>query len=139
MRESATLHIFATVIGQTLYTLVCQNNEWSADSVAVPLPPISGTPKNLGTASQGSSVFYSRSDHVHKMPSASDVGAYALPSGGVPKTDLAVAVQSSLNKADTAFQTAQGSAHAGEFVVVGSNGNLTTIALSSWQGGSYGT
>lgn len=34
---------------------------------------------------------------------ASDVGAYALPSGGIPKTDLEVAVQSSLDKADVAL------------------------------------
>ena len=37
---------------------------------------------------------------------ASDVGAYAKPSGGIPKTDLASAVQASLNKADTALQSA---------------------------------
>ena len=37
---------------------------------------------------------------------ATDVGAYALPSGGIPKTDLASAVQTSLGKADTALQTA---------------------------------
>lgn len=37
---------------------------------------------------------------------ASDVGAYAKPSGGIPKTDLASAVQTSLNKADTALQSA---------------------------------
>ena len=40
--------------------------------------------------------------------SASDVGAgtYSKPSGGIPKTDLASAVQTSLGKADTALQTA---------------------------------
>ena len=37
--------------------------------------PTSGTPADLGTASQGSAATYSRSDHVHPMPSASDVGA----------------------------------------------------------------
>lgn len=37
--------------------------------------PTSGTPADLGTASQGSAATYSRSDHVHKMPSAADVGA----------------------------------------------------------------
>lgn len=39
---------------------------------------------------------------------ASDVGAgtYSKPSGGIPKTDLASAVQTSLGKADTALQTA---------------------------------
>lgn len=39
---------------------------------------------------------------------ASDVGAgtYSKPSGGIPKSDLASAVQSSLSKADTALQSA---------------------------------
>ena len=37
---------------------------------------------------------------------ASDVGAYAKPSGGIPKTDLTASVQTSLNKADTALQSA---------------------------------
>lgn len=37
---------------------------------------------------------------------ASEVGAYIKPSGGIPKTDLASAVQTSLGKADTALQTA---------------------------------
>ena len=33
------------------------------------------TPANLGTAAAGSSSDYARADHVHNMPSASDVGA----------------------------------------------------------------
>ena len=37
---------------------------------------------------------------------ASDVGAYTKPSGGIPKTDLTAAVQASLDKADTALQSA---------------------------------
>jgi hypothetical protein len=37
---------------------------------------------------------------------AADLGAYVKPSGGIPKTDLASAVQMSLGKADTALQTA---------------------------------
>ena len=37
--------------------------------------PTGGTPADLGTASQGSAATYSRSDHVHAMPSAADVGA----------------------------------------------------------------
>lgn len=40
--------------------------------------PYTGEPSALGTASAGSSTRYSRGDHVHPMPSASDVGA--LPS-----------------------------------------------------------
>jgi hypothetical protein len=104
---------------------------------------------------------------------ASDVGAgtYSKPSGGIPKTDLASAVQTSLGKADTALQPDnidqslddhsdnpvanwvlegeisrlhsdkldkdQGVAHAGEFCVVGSDGNITTVTMTAWQGGSY--
>ena len=37
---------------------------------------------------------------------AADLGAYVKPSGGIPKTDLDSAVQTSLGKADTALQTA---------------------------------
>lgn len=47
---------------------------------------------------------------------AADVGAgtYSKPSGGIPKTDLAAAVQTSLGKADTALQTAPVSSVAGK-------------------------
>lgn len=38
--------------------------------------------------------------------SASDVGAYVKPSGGIPKSDLASTVQASLGLADTALQSA---------------------------------
>ena len=38
--------------------------------------------------------------------SASDVGAYVKPNDGIPKTDLAASVQASLDKADTALQSA---------------------------------
>lgn len=36
-----------------------------------------------------------------------NTGTYSKPSGGIPKSDLASSVQSSLNKADTALQTEQ--------------------------------
>lgn len=36
-----------------------------------------------------------------------NTGTYSKPSGGIPKSDLASAVQTSLNKADTALQTHQ--------------------------------
>lgn len=75
------------------------------------------------------------------------LGTYSKPSGGIPKTDLAEAVQTSLGKADTALQQhqdisgkldkGQGVAHAGEFLVVGSDGNITTVTMSAWNGGSY--
>lgn len=39
---------------------------------------------------------------------ADDVGAYELPSGGMPKTDLAQGVQDSLDAADSAYQLPSG-------------------------------
>lgn len=67
------------------------------------------------------------------------LGTYTKPSGGIPASDLAAAVQTSLGKADTAIQQHQdisgkldknqGMAHAGEFLVVGSDGNMTTQAV----------
>ena len=36
-----------------------------------------------------------------------------------------------------AVAVAQGADHAGEFVVVGSDGNITTVTMTAWQGGSY--
>ena len=48
-------------------------------------------------------------DDVGALPdttTAADLGAYVLPTGGIPKTDLASDVQTSLGKADTALQSA---------------------------------
>lgn len=97
---------------------------------------------------------------------ASDVGAgtYSKPSGGIPKSDLASAVQTSLGKADTALQSAPvtsvngqtgavvlsipstaadvgaiaapASPAAGAFLVW-SGSAWTAQTLSTWQGGSY--
>lgn len=70
----------------------------------------SATPQALGTASAGSSTDYSRADHVHAKPTASDVGAIAAPS----------------------------SPSVGDFLVYTSNG-WEAQSLSVWQGGSYGS
>lgn len=90
----------------------------------IPTVPIASTttPSDLGTASAGSSTAWARGDHVHKMPTASDVGAYVKPSGGIPKTDLASAVQTSLGKADTALQSAP---------VTSVNGNTGAVTLTA--------
>lgn len=63
----------------------------------------------------GLSTFYT---HIKTKISAK----YSLPSGGIPKTDLASAVQTSLDKADGALQKSQGSSNAGKIIVVGSDG-----------------
>lgn len=70
--------------------------------------PYTSNPAALGTASPGSVSKYSRGDHVHPMPSASDVGAIAAPS----------------SPATGAFLVWDGSAWVAQ-------------TLSTWQGGSY--
>lgn len=69
--------------------------------------PYTSDPEALGTASPGSSNKYARGDHVHPKPTPADIGAgtYSKPSGGIPASDLASAVQTSLGKADTALQS----------------------------------
>lgn len=49
-------------------------------------------------------------------------GTYSKPSGGIPKTDLASAVQTSLGKADTALQTAP---------VTSVNGSIGAVVIST--------
>ena len=46
------------------------------DDTAIPAAA-TATPEDLGTAAVGSSAKYAKEDHVHNMPSASDVGAVA--------------------------------------------------------------
>ena len=76
------------------------------------------TPLMDGMAAAGTATAYARGDHRHPSDTAkqdviSDLStirsgaaagatAYQKPSGGIPKTDLASAVQSSLDKADAA-------------------------------------
>lgn len=97
---------------------------------------------------------------------ASDVGAgtYSKPTGGIPKTDLASAVQTSLGLADTALQTApvtsvNGQTGAVTLTIPSTAAEVGAIAapsspasgaflvwngstwvaqtLATWQGGSY--
>lgn len=79
-------------------------------SGVIPSVPSAATasPSALGTAAVGSSAKYAREDHVHAMPSASDVGAIAAPS----------------------------SPTSGQFLVY--NGSAWVAqTLSTWQGGNY--
>ncbi|MBP5461194.1 MAG: hypothetical protein J6Y20_03620 [Lachnospiraceae bacterium] len=114
-RTSATKHTLSVIYGNSCFALVCDSDSWSATTYAlaqaanVPAKATS-TPSDLGTAAIGSSSKYAAEDHVHKMPSASDVGAVAV---------------------------AQGVGHAGEFCVVGSDGNITTATMTAWSGGNY--
>jgi len=61
---------------------------------------------------------------------ADDVGAYTKPTGGIPKTDLASAVQTSLGKADSAYQKPSGGIPAGDIAsgVVPAVDNTLTVS-----------
>lgn len=73
-RISATDHVFTAGTGTRLYNIECNNGTWTSGSRLIPASA-STTPAALGTASAGSASTVSRSDHVHPMPSASEVGA----------------------------------------------------------------
>ena len=99
--------------------------------------PASTTPADLGTAAVGTSLDYARADHVHKKPTAADIGAgtYSKPSGGIPSSDMTSAVQSSLGKADAAIP-APSSPASGAFLVW--NGSAWVAqTLATWQASSY--
>jgi hypothetical protein len=70
-------------------------------------------------------------DDVGALPdttTASDIGAYVKPSSGIPKTDLASAVQTSLGKADTALQSAP---------VTSVNSKTGAVSLTASDLGAY--
>ena len=70
---------------------------------------------------------------------AEDVGAYSLPSGGIPKSDLTSSVRTSLEKADTALQTAPVSSVDGKTgaVTVLPSGGTTGQILKKTSGTDY--
>jgi hypothetical protein len=61
-------------------------------------------------------------------------GTYSKPSGGIPKSDLAQAVQTSLGKADTAVQPSAISDMATQ-TWVGQQGYITLSDLPIYNGG----
>lgn len=84
------------------------------------------------------------------------IGTYSKPSGGIPKTDLASAVQTSLGKADTALQSvpntyrtaaAQDTIDSGKIdkpsspatgaFLVWNGSAWVAQTLATWSGGSY--
>ena len=62
---------------------------------------------------------------------------YDLPSGGIPKTDLASAVQTSLGKADTALQSNQTITLSGDVSGSGKTSISVTLANSGVTAGTY--
>lgn len=66
----------------TLYGTDIKMSSSDPTTVQAAIPaPATSTPADLGTAAVGTSTKFAREDHVHQMPSASDVGA--IPAGDV--------------------------------------------------------
>lgn len=76
--------------------------------------PYTSNPADLAAAaSPGSASQYSRGDHVHKLPTASQIGAYVKPSGGIPASDLAAGVIPSVPSASDSNPAMDGTASPG--------------------------
>lgn len=76
--------------------------------------PYTSDPADLAAAaSPGSASQYSRGDHVHKLPTAAQIGAYVKPSGGIPASDLASGVIPSVPSASSASPSMDGTASPG--------------------------
>ena len=77
----------------------------------------------------------------YQMPTTADFSTwnakYDLPSGGIPKTDLASAVQSSLSKADSALQSNQTITLSGDASGSGRTSITVTLANTGVSAGTY--
>ena len=97
-----------------------------------------------GPVYQAEGAFYSELVTVTPEGAAVEAraigGGYSAPQGGIPKTDLAQAVQQSLDRADAALQNSFGAANSGKFLVVGADGRAATLALAEYtpRAGGYG-
>lgn len=123
------------------------------DSTTIPAAA-TNNPADLGTAAKGSSTKYAREDHVHNKPTYSkgDVGLgnvdnvqqysatnpppYPVTSVNGSTGAVSLSIPSSASDVG-AVAVAQGVGHSGEFLVVGPDGNVTTVAMQTWQGGAY--
>ncbi len=65
---------------------------------------------------------------------ASDVGLGNVNNTSDANKPISTATQTALN---AKLDTNQGTAHAGKFLVVGSDGNITAVTMTAWSGGSY--
>lgn len=115
-------------VGNITVTLATKTSQLTNDAgfiTASDVPegaaPSSTTPKEDGTAAVGTETAFARGDHRHptdtsrqavindldaiRSGASAGATAYQKPNGGIPKTDLAEAVKTSLGKADSALQS----------------------------------
>lgn len=74
VRSAVNSHTFFSATYSTVYQIKCDSDAWTNNSRPIPAGA-SITPSPLGTAAVGDGTTYARSNHVHPMPSANDVGA----------------------------------------------------------------
>ena len=113
--------------------------------------PYTSNPADLAAAaSPGSASQYSRGDHVHKLPTAAQIGAYVKPSGGIPASDLASGVIPSVPSAYTSNPKMDGTASPGSSTAWAKGDHVhphdtsratvanytATLAAASWSGAS---
>ena len=116
-RTSATNHTFSGYSGEGFITISCVANSWTKlDSTATYTPPLAAirAPLPLGaTAQVGSHNLYAREDHVHPLPSKSDLGLSNVDN----TSDLAKPVSNATQTALDGKITAPSSPTAGQFLV----------------------
>ena len=76
-------------------------------------------------------------DEIDQQQNTAIAAKYTKPGGGIPATDLAETYLTQHQDISGKLDKAQGAANAGKFLVVGSDGNITTVSMTAWQGGSY--
>lgn len=85
---STTLVIAGTTFSNVAGIKATDNNSQTRTFLNV--APYASNPEPLGTASPGISDDYARGDHVHAMPSASDIGAALAVTEVIVATDGSV-------------------------------------------------
>lgn len=107
--------------------LLAINTNKADKSATVSTVTYDGTNKKLTKTINGTTT-----DVVTSSTIVTDGGGYKKPSGGIPSTDMASAVTTSLGKADSAVQSVSIN---GGTAVTPTNGNVDlTIAAATWAG-----
>ena len=137
--KTGTVVLTATDVGALAdsVTIPTRVSQLTNDAGYITSAPVQSVNNKTGV------VVLSASD-VEALPdttTAADIGGYVKPSAGIPKTDLSATVQASLDKADTALQTAPVTSVDGKTGAVqilpngGSAGQVLTKTASgtAWQ------
>ena len=133
-RQNATKFYFTAADRNSLYYLSVSGSTWSnvsTKTVGTYTKPSGGIPASdlaAGVIPSGADEIEWTGGNLGQQTAPANVEqAVGVVYDAIPTTASDVG----------AVAVAQGVAHAGEFCVVGSDGNITTVTMSVWQGGSY--